>query len=475
MSIPSSTEHDSQNIGVYQTLLVKELRAVDGRSIGGDDLRLVGTLITRTLLPTPNAKAMPKEWGGGFEYRVNEEVFHPQLRKRRIVKAADHPSAVADVATYAISVPLETETIFEHYPFRIQFAGVKLELSSFTVPAGGKEKTLRPDLQYVRGSPGSLVTIKSVEGLDRMGPYDMASETPVVYGVREFKQGINPYTPIVVVGFYLTDPALVAFTNMLLPILLILVVLTSALVHDVEFFRDQLANMVLALIFALPTIRKMSSADTRFSPTDLFIILIFLGMGIASTGSLEATRALWVGMGVAWSGLLVPLVGALRYWYALRTLEHTSSELDFARKSETNKRKGDDFTVGDLALIPDATAVMNSPRRAQDKAWKLGRHPKAPPMTRLPSWRAPGVEMAMNVEAADNLTEQFGGKRPSTRNYPGTTTLSKQGSRPEEGIVKLRLHQAASPAPQHPVPYPPPAGEESRRGTPRAGGATEIL
>merc|ERR1712048_764594 len=116
----------------------------------------------------------------------------------------------------------------------------------------------------------------------------------------------------------------------------------------------------------------MSTNTTRFSPTDLFIVLIFLGMGISATGSLESTVALWVGMGVAWSSLLVPLAGAMRYWYALYRLEQTSSELDFAHKNETGKQK-----VDDLALIPDATGVMNSPRKHQAQAGK-----KAPPMTR---------------------------------------------------------------------------------------------
>ena len=128
---PKGVETNEVICQVVQTLLAKEIR--DSSDDDGSVV-LVLTVIQRCLVPT--GYTLEREGGifpGHFEYRVNDVVMPLELRKTRPSEDMDAEKGEGQkalCATYSAVLKLIPREIFRYYPFCIQYAEAKLELTS---------------------------------------------------------------------------------------------------------------------------------------------------------------------------------------------------------------------------------------------------------------------------------------------------------------------------------------------------------
>ena len=124
----------------------------------------------------------------------------------------------------------------------------------------------------------------------------------------------------VYVGFYVFEPAYSAIVSMLMPVAVILATITSAVAIEAESFREELATMITALIFALPAIHRRENVWA-----DVFLTAIFAGL-VVMAGSSHVPAGRWAGLAVAWSAFLVPLTGYSKYRVFMRRIRRVSGQ-----------------------------------------------------------------------------------------------------------------------------------------------------
>ena len=355
---------------VLHTVLIKTLRDTkDG------DLELDCTCIQRAIHPAEVSADLQ------FSYRINDKVQELHERKRRLVNAMDDGLVVATCTTFSTSLPLTVSTVFSMYPFVIRLATCKIELTSYVHEgATGEQLTLRPDMRndtHATGDRVSVVMIKDTEALDTSIQYGLASDTPIVYGKLEKKQDANgdnvTYTPIVNVGFYIIEPAIVALVYMLAPVAVIFIILTSVHEEDVGDFRAHLGTLTVALIFALTQgnlrhVSRSTAPSSFLSPADAFVLVIFIGLAVAAVDA-HNVRHRFIGIVIGWSAFVIPLVGGIQYNLCLHVIRSAGRGLDFAREvgkedgmQSAGKEKGEAFWARPerIGPIPSEEEVPNS-------------------------------------------------------------------------------------------------------------------
>jgi hypothetical protein len=352
---PLKETSKTEMVKVFQTVLVKEIR--DGTRGGYGGVETLITIIQRCVLP----ESLKDDPEFQFGFRANDEIFKPGKRKMR-KNTKDGATSVA--GTYSGFVRLTpASSIIDAYPFSMHLAQMKLELTSTVIG----DTTYRPDLQMdVNQGVSSMLTIKSTDTLDRCRAFDFLP-VPVVYGKRENKGKDSTYTPIMFVGFYLTEPAFVATIYMLAPLAFILAMLTAALDWETTRFDGRLAQMAIAIVFTLPRMRKETVASvSHVTATDFMAVFIIAGLAITAFGVDDPTTRR-VGIWVAWGSFLLPIIAMVRYHYAVYRIDRASRDLHYVRNKEKekssgkqHKEKGEDVDVTALKLIPEEEDVTNS-------------------------------------------------------------------------------------------------------------------
>lgn len=337
------------NIFVYHTFVIKSINDHN------DQLRLIVTGIQKCLIPHIHETELNNRLQ--FAYRINDDATTNDFiteRKTKTVKIINNDvdkslkCNIATVTTNAMSLPLCITMILNHFPFRLYKASVKIELTSRQVDTNEKSHiTLRPcfvsedktnyqNLIRVNNKDKNAISHKQqydklLDTMDKTTKYDIVSPIPFIYGVRQTKtiqnsSEIIEYTPIVEIGFYLYEPILDTFFNMISPLFMVILLLTSTISINMDEtnYLGIMCGIILAVVFVMKNMRR-STTITKISTTDLYIICFLSGLTICIGGVFHPYAKI-IGVSISWGSNIIPLIGYYKYKQITNKITKKSNE-----------------------------------------------------------------------------------------------------------------------------------------------------
>lgn len=362
------------NSYVYHTFVIKSISDHD------DQLRLIATGIQKCLIPADHESELNKYLQ--FDYRINNEASTDEYIKERktktvkvITEAGEPNFNIATVTTNAMKLPLQISMILNHFPFRLYKASVKIELTSKEVDKEKKSHiTLRPTFVYQdQENYQNLIRVNNTDKkaigdnpdydklydvMDKTNKYDILTPIPFIYGISQKKDKQHndnhvKYTPIIEIGFYLYEPVLEAFFNMVAPLFLILLLMTSTVIINMDetSYLGIMCGIILAVVFVMKNIRR-SASRSKFNTTDLYIILFLSGLSICSISAVHPHMKL-IGVSISWISNIVPLVGYYRYRYITNNIIETSNKFNgIIQNPNKHAKSKEDILFNNLVQIP---------------------------------------------------------------------------------------------------------------------------
>jgi len=229
-----------------------------------------------------------------------------------------------------MKIPLHTSMILDHFPFRLYKTFAKIELTSKTTKS---KITLRPNFHYqdennfqkiIRVNNTDVNAVgdnpkydKLFELMDRTQKFDLLTPIPFLYGTSQNKVSLDnkniDYLPIMEIGFYFYEPILKTFFNMIAPLILVLLLMTSTIMLNLSGveYLGIMNGIILAVVFVTPQIRRPTTR-TKFSWTDLYLILLLFGLSICAI-SFVNPMVKYIGLIISWLSNTIPLLGYYRY------------------------------------------------------------------------------------------------------------------------------------------------------------------
>lgn len=369
-------EDYNHNCKVFHTFVIKSITEIE------DKLYLIATGIQKCLIPKIYKDELDEYLQ--FKYRINDEASvndYIELRKTKTVKVKsknneDIDSDIATVTTNSMRLPLNIEIILNHFPFRLYKASVKIELTSKIINTRNNSNiTLRPSLVYenilklqnlIRINNNDIKAINNkpnynnlIKVMDKNTMFDLLTPIPFIYGTDQHKiiknsNRIITYTPIIEIGFYFYEPVLDAFFNMISPIFIILLLITSTVIIDMDdtSYLGMMVGIILAVVFVLKDMRRQSNRTT-FSSTDLYIILFLSGLSISSVGVINSYLKI-IGVCISWLSSIIPILGFFRYYYLTNKIINRSNEFNkIIQDPLTILESKSDIIYEDLVNIPN--------------------------------------------------------------------------------------------------------------------------
>ena len=362
------------NSYVYHTFVIKSIND------DNDNLYLVATGVQKCLIPLLHEEELHKHLQ--FKYRINDEASTEGFIKERKTKTVKvitdniNPEFnIATVTTNAMKLPLQVSMILNHFPFRIYKASVKIELTSEQVDKEKKSHiTLRPTFVYQdKENYQNLIRVnnkdknaigsnpdydKLYDVIDKTKKYDILTPIPFVYGItqkknKQYSDNHVEYTPVIEFGFYLYEPVLEAFFNMIAPLFMILLLMTSTVIINMDetSYLGIMCGIILAVVFVMKNIRRATTRSS-FNTTDLYIILFLSGLCICSISAVHPYMKL-IGVSVSWVSNIVPLVGYCRYKYITNKIINTSNKFNgIIQDPSKHTNAKEDILFKNLVSIP---------------------------------------------------------------------------------------------------------------------------
>ena len=364
---------DVNNIYVNNKFIIKSIN--DDKD---DGLKLISTSIQQCIVP----KIYENENNINelqFKYRINESastgnyIVERNKFKKDIVRDNQGFYNYSITSTYSMELPLQYNIIFNHFPFRLYKAYVKIELSSLML---NENNILRPNFCYEceyeekdssKENHQKLIRIKNTDKyavslnpnydklfnqMDKTRKFDILSPIPFVYGEKDI---INANNSIIIIGYYLYEPILRSFFNMIAPLIMILFLMTSAVMIEMSesSFLGIMCGIILAVVFVVNNIRR-PIMRSKFSSTDLYIVLLLSGLSICALSFLHPLLK-YIGLCVSWSSNIIPVIGIFRY-YMLKSkiLKESSKYKDMIQNPESNINPSESIIdINKIKLIPD--------------------------------------------------------------------------------------------------------------------------
>ena len=363
------------NSYVYHKFIIKSINDDD------DKIYLVATGVQKCLIPYQHEEELKKHLQ--FDYRINNEAQTDQYikeRKTKTVKVTTNNGALQDfkiatVTTNAMKLPLNVSMILNHFPFRLYKASVKIELTSKEVDKENKSHiTLRPTLVYPnKDNYENLIRINNTDiealaknpdytnlfnNMDKTKKFDILSPIPYVYGITQKKDKQHSdnhvkYIPIIEIGFYLYEPVLEAFFNMIAPLFMILLLMTSSVIINMNesSYLGIMCGIILAVVFVMKNIRRPTTRS-KFNTTDLYIILFLSGLSLCSISVTHPLMKL-IGVSIAWFSNIVPVIGYFRYKYITnKIIKNLNKFKDVIQNPENHTKSKEDILFDELVNIP---------------------------------------------------------------------------------------------------------------------------
>jgi hypothetical protein len=366
------------NSYVYHKFIIKSINDDD------DKIYLVATGVQKCLIPYLHEKELNKHLQ--FDYRINNEADTSDIikeRKTKTVKVISNKEnkndssefKIATVTTNAMKLPLNVNMILNHFPFRLYKASVKIELTSREVDKEDKSHiTLRPTFVYpVKNNYENLIRINNTDRkalgknpdynnlfdiMDKTKKFDILSPIPFIYGTVQKKDKQNTdnhveYIPIIEIGFYLYEPVLEAFFNMIAPLFMILLLMTSTVLINMDetSYLGIMCGIILAVVFVMKNIRRPSSRS-KFTTTDMYIILFLLGLSICSI-SVAHPHLKVIGVSLAWISNVVPLIGCYRYnLITNKIIKNLNKYNEVIQNPDLHAKSKEDIIIDDLVNVP---------------------------------------------------------------------------------------------------------------------------
>jgi len=374
MTLNNNTLSDINiNSFVYHTFVIKSISDIE------DNIYLIATGIQKCLIPINHETELNNHLH--FDYRINNEASTEDYIKERKVKTvkvlteSDNPKfKVATVTTNAMKLPLQIKMILNHFPFRLYKASVKIELTSKQISYNNSHITLRPDFVYqdkdnyqnlirVNNNDSSAIGLKPhyddlFDVMDKTKKFEILTPIPNIYGVpqKKDKQHTNEtveYTPIIEIGFYIYEPVLEAFFNMIAPLFMILLLMTSTIliVMDETSYLGIMCGIILAVVFVMKDIRRPTTRS-KFSTTDLYIILFLLGLSVCSI-SVAYPLLKFIGVVISWLSNIVPIIGYFKYRDITNKIIKNSNRYNgIIQNPEVNAKSKESIFYDNLVPVP---------------------------------------------------------------------------------------------------------------------------
>lgn len=332
-----------------------------------EKLSVVGTMIQTLYDPDKFNLSDFEDDQAFFQYRFNEVTAtadSDMLQHRRTEKKDNFWKR-----TYQVKTPLETDVVFDRFPFQIVRSTLQVELSSDTTDGG--QKRLRPNLHMseaktnnvsiqpppflkdsVRDNDRQLANA-ILDKMDRSQNYDFITPCPRVEFMYEVKKA---YCPKYRISFYLVKSGMAKFVENVLPMLLIsamntVCVLEKPQAENADFVSNS-ATFALTAVFILPNIVAQGNRQAVFTVNNLYITLIFLGLTLSSLSeSMVHSRVPSItGMIILWCSLLVPICNCMLYLVERNKILRRGRLDDYIvrgkRPDETPPHKPDDILEG---------------------------------------------------------------------------------------------------------------------------------
>ena len=324
-------------VPVFATILVKKLvEDTDGI------VSLVATFIQRPLLY--DLKSMDRESGNEakvyFDMRVNEGEHFDCFTMRKVAhvleaapgaaevkKGADAPPTFLSAATstFAASLPMKLDSVYNQQPFNIMACTVMIELTSFVgINAEGVKFEMRPSFIGHASDLRNLVCVRDFKTqykMDEMRKWELINANPTVEYEYDGGGQKELYVPKVRLTYYLFEEAMQPFLETVMPIVFAYFA-NSLNVFQVRRnqadFTDYLANSIaigLTIVFIVPEISKSDSFDEKFQLNHVYVFWIFLGMIATAPAYYYSGEMKTAAVAFMWSSLLIPFYNMVVYHY----------------------------------------------------------------------------------------------------------------------------------------------------------------
>jgi len=335
---------EEARVKVHHFFLIKHVIQEDGALIA------VGTFIQHCFVD----EAIKENIKGSetteikFGYRFNDltaDKDNGWIRHRRTEKSETDMGTLYR-HTYQVKAPLEVTVEKDYFPFRVVSAKLLVELNTFTTP--DNETRLRPNIILFLGDKTNMFSIQKdsmsdVKGLtafqmakdkmDQADSYDFISPFPKVAYLYDTKKR---YCPKFQLTFLMVEDGMKKFVEIVAPMILIACMNTIHVLNSDEQVdtADYIANsatFALSVFFFLPTLFGSSRIHKIWSPTNLYIIFIFVALALSSIPDTWAGHKLYAiaGMIIYWVSFLFPVVNGIRYLHYRQKKKRIANPADF--------------------------------------------------------------------------------------------------------------------------------------------------
>lgn len=284
-----------------------------------------------------------------FPYSINEKKDYHSVRRSTINKDGNRRT------TFELDAKMEKSIKFDTFPFRIISASATIELKSSTT---GGNVTLRPNLLVNKKSKNMTQMQRSgkIKGNDPIEAIREKMDQSLNYNfITPFPkiryQHDKDYCSKFKVTFYMLESSSYSkLVQIIFPMLLIAILNTINVINaDESEFIGNASTFALTAVFILPTIIGQAKTQHIFTPNNVYIMLVFIGLALSSISeTLAGTKILkLLGMIILWLSFLIPAGGyVLFYKEYSRILSKAPKPSD--RMCESNAKKSE---IGNRAKL----------------------------------------------------------------------------------------------------------------------------
>jgi len=350
----SFTKVKEIKVPVHNFVLLKCVRQVDST------IFLVGTFVQTVFDENGDLDLHSHEetkFLQHFEYRINDlpvKMDSEFCKKRRTERTANTLRT-----TFEVNAPMDVETIFDWFPFKVSKAKMLIEMSSITTK--DNKMRIRPNLLLCRSERLMNLAIQTPEAkfdidgseipltvnretvldkMDQCGCYDFVSPLPKLWYLYDKKKR---YCPKFEVSFYLVEAGESKFVQIIFPMLLIATLNTIRIASGEDIspsgFLGNASTLGLTAVFILPSIVTKVRRPQYFTINNIYIALIFIGLTLSSVSETLVGTNIYalLGMSIVWISFVFPIYHAFKYNQFWRKMNPHSFQLNHRVKSADYK------------------------------------------------------------------------------------------------------------------------------------------